>query len=123
MDGPADPSTQLVGRLFRLASEANAAWIDFLRDLVTIPSPSRGERLVCERVVREMERLGYDEVEIDAMGNVLGKIGSGPRLIALDAHVDTVGISNPTRWRYDPFRGVISGGTLTKWIPMLTHVM
>jgi putative selenium metabolism hydrolase len=33
-------------------------------------------------------------------------------VIALDAHVDTVGISNPTRWRYDPFRGVISGGTL-----------
>jgi putative selenium metabolism hydrolase len=112
MDRPADPAAQLEGQLFQLASEANAACIDFLRDLVTVPSPSRGERLVCERVVREMERLAYDDVEIDAMGNVLGRIGSGRRVIALDAHVDTVGISNPTRWRYDPFRGVISGGTL-----------
>ncbi len=112
MDRPADTSARLDGQLFQLATEANAACIEFLRDLVTVPSPSRGERLVCERVVCEMERLGYDEVEIDAMGNVLGRIGSGPRVVALDAHVDTVGISNPTRWRYDPFRGVISGGTL-----------
>ena len=112
MDRSTGPSTQVQDRLFQLASGANAGCIDFLRDLVTVPSPSRGERLVCERVVREMERLGYDEVEIDAMGNVLGRIGTGPRIIALDAHVDTVGISNPTRWRYDPFRGVISGGTL-----------
>jgi len=112
MERHTDSSAQLEGRLFELASGANAACLEFLRDLVTVPSPSRGERLVCERVVREMERLGYDEVEIDAMGNVLGRIGSGARVIALDAHVDTVGISNPTRWRYDPFRGVISGGTL-----------
>ena len=44
---------------FRFASESNSACIDFLRDLVTLPSPSRGERLACERVVREMEQLGY----------------------------------------------------------------
>jgi putative selenium metabolism hydrolase len=112
MDRPTDSSAQLEGRLLDLTSEANAACIEFLRDLVTVPSPSRGERLACERVVREMERLGYDEVEIDTMGNVLGRIGSGARVIAMDAHIDTVGISNPTRWRYDPFRGVISGGTL-----------
>ena len=112
MERPTNTSARLEGRLSELTAGANAACIEFLRDLVTIPSPSRGERLVCERVVREMERLGYDEVEIDAMGNVLGRIGSGARVIALDAHADTVGISNPTRWRYDPFRGVISGGTL-----------
>ena len=36
--------------------------------------------------------------------------GSVP--LAIDAHIDTVGISNPTRWKYDPFRGVVSGGIL-----------
>jgi putative selenium metabolism hydrolase len=97
---------------FRLAEEAAPECIEFLRDLVTIPSPSRGERLACERVMREMERLGYRDVHLDEMGNVLGRFGTGPRVLACDAHIDTVGISNPTHWKYDPFRGVVSGGIL-----------
>jgi putative selenium metabolism hydrolase len=112
MDRTTATSPELDPDLLKLAAEANPACIDFLRDLVTLPSPSRGERLACERVIREMEDLGYKDVQLDAMGNVLGRFGSGPRVIAFDAHIDTVGISNPTRWRYDPFRGVISGGTL-----------
>jgi putative selenium metabolism hydrolase len=96
----------------RLAEESAPACIELLRDLVTLPSPSRGERLACERVMREMENLGYQDVHLDDMGNVLGRFGSGPRVIAYDSHIDTVGISNPTHWRFDPFRGVISGGTL-----------
>ena len=97
---------------FRLAEEAAPECIEFLRDLVTIPSPSRGERFACERVMREMERLGYRDVHLDEMGNVLGRFGNGPRDLAIDAHIDTVGISNPTHWKYDPFRGVVSGGIL-----------
>ena len=97
---------------YRLAEEAAPECIEFLRDLVTIPSPSRGERLACERVMREMETLGYRDVHLDEMGNVLGRFGTGPRVLAFDAHVDTVGISNPTHWKYDPFRGVVSGGIL-----------
>ncbi len=96
----------------RLAEEAAPQCVEFLHDLVTVPSPSRAERLACERVVREMETLGFRDVHLDEMGSVLGRIGSGPRVVALDAHIDTVGISNPTTWRHDPFRGVVSGGTL-----------
>ena len=62
--------------------------------------------------MREMELLGYQDVHLDDMGNVLGRVGSGPRVLAYDAHIDTVGISNPTHWRYDPFRGIVTGGTL-----------
>ncbi|MCG6964833.1 MAG: YgeY family selenium metabolism-linked hydrolase [Acidobacteria bacterium] len=105
-------SPELEPDLLRLSSEAAPACIEFLRDLVTIPSPSRGERLACERVQREMERLGYEDVHIDAMGNVLGRLGSGPRTLAFDAHIDTVGISAPSKWKFDPFRGVLSGGVL-----------
>ena len=95
----------------RLAEEASPKCVEFLHDLVTLPSPSRGERLACERVMREMESLGYRDVHLDPMGNVLGRLGSGPRVLAFDAHIDTVGISNPTRWRHDPFRGIVTGGT------------
>jgi len=96
----------------RLAEQAAPRCIEFLHDLVTVPSPSRGERLACERVMREMELLGFRDVHLDEMGSVLGRVGSGPRVLAFDAHIDTVGISNPTLWRYDPFRGIVTGGTL-----------
>ena len=96
----------------RLAADATPACIEFLRDLVALPSPPRGERLACERVMREMETLGFDEVLLDDMGNVLGRLGSGPRTIAFDAHIDTVGISRPALWRFDPFKGQTLGGTL-----------
>ncbi len=107
-----DVTSELEVEVLRRAAEAGPECIDFLRDLVTIPSPSGAERLACEHVVREMERLGYDEVHVDGMGNVLGRIGNGPRVLAFDAHVDTVGISNPTQWKVDPFGGSITGGVL-----------
>jgi putative selenium metabolism hydrolase len=103
---------QIDSEVTRLAEEAAPRCLEFLHDLVTVPSPSRGERLACERVMREMELLGYREVHLDEMGNVLGRLGTGPRVIAYDAHIDTVGISNPTLWRHDPFRGIVTGGTL-----------
>ena len=96
----------------RLAGETAPKCVEFLHDLVTVPSPSRGERLACERAMREMEELGFRDVHLDEMGNVLGRIGTGPRVLAFDAHIDTVGISNPTHWRHQPFRGIQSGGTL-----------
>jgi putative aminopeptidase FrvX len=55
-----------------LAKEAATRCTEFLRDLVTVPSPSRGERLACERVMREMELLGFRDVHLDEMGSVLG---------------------------------------------------
>ncbi|MCP4901045.1 MAG: YgeY family selenium metabolism-linked hydrolase [bacterium] len=98
--------------LSKSVDDSSSGCVEFLRDLVTIPSPTRGERLACERVMHEMEELGYEDVHLDEMGNVLGRVGSGPRVIAYDAHIDTVGITNPTHWKYDPFRGVISEGIL-----------
>ena len=44
----------------------------FLRDLVAIPSESCGEEGVIRRIAAEMEKLGFDKVEIDGEGNVLG---------------------------------------------------
>jgi putative selenium metabolism hydrolase len=112
MEDPSGAVQDLENQIAKMAAESNSACIDFLRDLVTLPSPSRGERLACERVVQEMETLGYQDVHVDAIGNVLGRVGSGSRVIAFDAHIDTVGITNPTKWRHDPFRGVVVGGTL-----------
>ncbi|MBT8347760.1 MAG: YgeY family selenium metabolism-linked hydrolase [Desulfofustis sp.] len=77
----------------------------FLRDMIAIPSESCGEEKVIQRIKQEMEVVGFDRVEIDPMGNLLGYIGTGSHLIAMDAHIDTVGIGNRENWSHDPYLG------------------
>ena len=52
-----------------------------------------------------MEKLGFDKVEIDPMGNILGYMGTGSTLIGFDGHIDTVGIGNRNNWEFDPYEG------------------
>jgi len=59
-----------------------------------------------------MHSLGYDEVIIDQMGNVLGRIGSGSKSILLDSHVDTVEVNDESEWNVPPFSGAIVDGRL-----------
>ncbi len=83
--------------------------IEFTRDLVRLPSPSGEEQRVAERVAAEMRKLGYDLVETDECGTVIGVIEGaqpGPTVL-LDAHIDTVGIAPGAPWSYDPFAAEI----------------
>ncbi|MBC3938217.1 YgeY family selenium metabolism-linked hydrolase [Anaerotruncus massiliensis (ex Liu et al. 2021)] len=77
----------------------------FLRDLVAIPGESCGEKGHILRIKEEMEKVGFDEVVIDPMGNVLGYMGAGETLIGFDAHIDTVGVGNRDNWNFDPYEG------------------
>ena len=77
----------------------------FLRDLVRIPGESAGEKGHIDCIAEEMKAVGFDKVEIDPMGNVLGYMGTGKTLIAYDAHIDTVGIGNRSNWEFDPYEG------------------
>ena len=77
----------------------------FLRDMIAIPSESCEEKGVAHRIAEEMKKLGYDKVEFDALGNVIGWMGSGDKIIAIDSHIDTVGIGNRENWTHDPYEG------------------
>jgi len=77
----------------------------FLRALIAIPGESTGEEPVAQRIIEEMQKLGFDDARIDAMGNVIGQMGSGTALIAFDGHIDTVGIGNIQNWDFDPYQG------------------
>ena len=78
----------------------------FLRDLTRIPGESTGEKGKIDRAAEEMKTLGFDRVEIDPMGNLLGYMGSGKTLIAYDGHIDTVGIGQIGNWTFDPYEGI-----------------
>ncbi len=77
----------------------------FLRDIIAIPSESCHERRVVERIREEMEKVHFDKIDIDKMGNIIGTIGHGKHVIAMDAHIDTIGIGDERLWQYDPYEG------------------
>ena len=76
---------------------------NFLVDITKIPSMSGREGAVVERIKEEMEMVGFDKVRIDGLGSVVGRIGNGPKIIAFDAHIDTVDVGNRDLWKFDPF--------------------
>lgn len=104
------PSVEVWQKIAERAQAAEAEIVGFLRDLVAIPAESCQEGPVVQRVRREMEKVGFDEVRVDPMGNVLGRIGSGRRVIMMDSHLDTVGVGDRREWGWDPYQGKVENG-------------
>jgi acetylornithine deacetylase/succinyl-diaminopimelate desuccinylase-like protein len=77
------------------------ALVSFAHRLVGTASPSGEEGAVAALVREEMERLGY-AVEVDALGNVVGTLGGEGPCVLLDAHMDTVGVTDRSAWSADP---------------------
>jgi len=86
--------------------------IQFMLEICAIPSMDSKIGPVGERVQAEMKKLGFDEVRFDKMGNTVGRIGNGKRVIVYDSHIDTVGVGDPASWGWDPFKGKIEDGVL-----------
>jgi len=83
-----------------------------LSRLISIKSPSRGEREIIDFIAREMRAIGFDSVRVDRMGNLIGLIGDGERAIAFDAHADVVEASDAAEWTYPPFEGRLVNGEI-----------
>jgi len=81
-----------------------------LSNLVKIKSLSMHEREVQIELKRQMEEAGFDEVFIDGMGNVIGRIGHGKKILGVDGHMDTVDLGAAQNWSFDPLGGVIQDG-------------
>ena len=79
--------------------------VRFLRKMISFPSESCEEKEVVACIKAELEKLGYDKVEVDGLGNVIGWMGEGEKIIAIDSHIDTVGIGNRENWTADPYEG------------------
>jgi putative selenium metabolism hydrolase len=81
-----------------------------LSKLVKIKSLSTFEKDVQTELKRQMLEAGFDEVKIDGLGNVIGRIGSGRKILAIDGHMDTVDLGNTDNWSFDPLGGEIKDG-------------
>jgi len=102
--------------MFQLSAQDQQKMVAFLRDLIRTPSLSCQEGAVATRIADEMRAIGFRDVAMDRIGNVIGRTGGpgrgrGPVLL-FDGHMDTVGAPNPSAWRHAPFGAEIEKGVL-----------
>lgn len=75
-----------------------------LHGLLNIPSPTGEEAAATHWLAGQMRALGY-AVTLDAVGNVIGTLGHGPKNIVLLGHIDTVPGHIPVRQEGDLLYG------------------
>ena len=82
------------------------------RDLIRAKSLSGQEDGAAEVLAGAMKRLGFDKVETDAYGNVVGTIEGGEPgpCVLLDGHIDTVPVPDASAWARAPFGGEVADG-------------
>ena len=83
--------------------------LDFAKRLVRTPSPMLGEGKVADLIEQEMHKMGYEQVQRDELGNVLGVIIGRPEgpTIMLNGHMDQVEVTDADKWQHGPFEGYI----------------
>ena len=80
--------------------------VELTRQLVAARSDATVGEQEAIAVAREaMTALGYQDVTIDALGNLTGSIPgrAGTGCVVLDGHVDTVGVGDASAWASDPY--------------------
>jgi len=97
-------------KILSMAKNINPQTARLLAELASIPSLSSQEEKVIARLKQEMEVIGFDEIVIDGIGNIIGRIGNGPTKIAFDAHIDTVDVGNRDLWKFAPHGGHVKDG-------------
>jgi len=106
------PTKTTCAAIQKRAKEMEADTVRFLSDLVRTQSFSSKEKDVIAVIKKEMENIGFDEIRIDGLGNIIGRIGAGKRVIAFDGHVDTVYPGDLSQWDSDPFKPFVKDGKL-----------
>jgi putative selenium metabolism hydrolase len=102
--------TNMHERIAARAAALQPSIAEDLCDMIRVPSFSTKEREVVALIAGKMRDAGFDEVRVDGLGNVIGRIGDGPRVIAFDAHIDTVYPGERANWSFDPFDGHVADG-------------
>ncbi len=97
-------------RIVELSEKYSDYTAQNLSKLIQIKSLSLQEKEVQKELASQMEDAGFDEVRIDGLGNVIGRIGNGKKILAIDGHMDTVDIGNLENWDFDPLGGEIADG-------------
>ena len=99
---------ELSEQIKQLSEKYREYTAEVLGKMIRIPGFSGKEEDRCKAIVKLCEEACFDEVYIDGLGSVVGRIGHGPKKLAFDAHIDTVEVGDRTQWKEDPFCGRVT---------------
>lgn len=89
--------------------------VAFTQRLIQTPSMPGEEGALAELVAAEMQRLQFDEVWTDDIGNVNGRLFGQDRslpTLVLNSHLDHVDPGDPSLWPVPPYSGEIVDGRI-----------
>lgn len=97
-----------------LTKERENQVIELCRKLIMKQSYSGQEDGVAGALEEALKELGFDSVNVDKYGNVIGCIkGKRPgKKLLFDGHIDTVPVTDETEWKYPPFAAEIHDGKI-----------
>ncbi|MBP6959432.1 MAG: M20/M25/M40 family metallo-hydrolase, partial [Spirochaetia bacterium] len=81
-----------------------------LSKIIKVPAFSTTEKDRIQLLKKLCEEAGMEDLWIDGLGSLLGRVGKGPKKLVFDAHIDTVGIGDESQWKTPPFSGLIKDG-------------
>lgn len=81
-----------------------------LSRIIRVPALSGDEKQRILLLKHLCLEAGFDEVRIDGLGSLLARVGNGPKVLVIDAHIDTVDTGDLRQWKHDPFSGLVSDG-------------
>ena len=97
-------------RIKELSEQHREYTAQLLSKMIRVPGFSGREKERCELIVDLCKEAGFDEVRVDGLGSVVGRVGHGPKKLAFDAHIDTVEIGDRSQWVKEPHSGEIADG-------------
>lgn len=97
-----------------LVQERKEELLSLAKALISRQSYSGQEQGAAEELKRYLTEKGFDRIEIDRYGSILGQIkGNRPgKRLLFDGHIDTVPVANPAAWTHAPFAAEASEGKL-----------
>jgi putative selenium metabolism hydrolase len=81
-----------------------------LSEMIKVPGFSCTEKDRVLLLKKMCEEAGMEDIRIDGLGSLLGRVGNGPKKLVFDAHIDTVGVGDPSQWKTPPHSGIIKDG-------------
>ena len=97
-------------KILELATAGRDDIAQALAEIVRVPALSGDEGKRIALLESMCRTAGADEVKIDGLGSLLARVGHGKRILAVDAHIDTVDVGDPAQWSEKPFSGLIRDG-------------
>ncbi|MDD3982076.1 MAG: YgeY family selenium metabolism-linked hydrolase [Spirochaetales bacterium] len=101
---------KITKKILDKAEEYRAYSAKNLGAMIQVPAFSGTEKDRIQLLKKLCQEAGMEDLRIDGLGSLIGRVGRGSKKLAFDAHIDTVGVGDESQWKSPAFSGKIADG-------------